>query len=37
MVALIWTSLFQRKAPLDTEAMLEAHLQILMRGLKEPT
>ncbi len=38
LVALVWTSLFQRKAPLDAEAMLEAHLQILMRGLKgEPS
>jgi AcrR family transcriptional regulator len=38
LVALVWTSLFQRKAPLDAEAMLETHLQILMRGLKgEPS
>lgn len=34
LVALLWTSLFQRFEPLDTEAMLEAHLTLLMKAMK---
>jgi hypothetical protein len=34
LVALIWTHLFDRFEPLDVEAMFEAHLALLMRGLK---
>ncbi|WP_262297204.1 TetR/AcrR family transcriptional regulator [Microvirga sesbaniae] len=34
LVALLWTSLFQRLDPIDIEAMLEAHLTLLMRALK---
>jgi AcrR family transcriptional regulator len=34
LVALLWTSLFQRFDPIDIEAMLEAHLTLLMRALK---
>ncbi|MGO4706428.1 TetR/AcrR family transcriptional regulator [Microvirga sp. 2MCAF38] len=34
IVALIWGDLFQRLEPIDTEAMFEAHLSLLMRALK---
>jgi len=34
LVALLWTSLFQRLEPLDVEAMLEAHLALLMKAMK---
>jgi AcrR family transcriptional regulator len=38
VVALIWMNLFQRLEPLDVEAMLEAHLTLLMRAMKgEPS
>jgi len=36
IVALLWTSLFQRLDPIDVDAMLEAHLALLMRALKGP-
>lgn len=36
LLALIWTSLFQRLEPIDVEAMLEAHLAMLMRAMKGP-
>jgi AcrR family transcriptional regulator len=34
IVALLWMNLFQHLDPLDVEAMFEAHLALLMRGLK---
>ena len=34
IVALLWMNLFQHLDPLDVEAMFEAHLELLMRGLK---
>jgi AcrR family transcriptional regulator len=34
IVALLWTNLFQRLDPLDVEAMLDAHLALLLRALK---
>jgi hypothetical protein len=34
LVALLWATLFDRLEPLDAEAMLEAHLRLLTRGLK---
>jgi AcrR family transcriptional regulator len=34
IVALLWTNLFQHLDPLDIEGMFEAHLALLMRGLK---
>jgi hypothetical protein len=34
LVALLWTSLFQRFDPIDIEAMLETHLALLMKALK---
>jgi AcrR family transcriptional regulator len=34
LVAILWANLFQRFDPLDVEAMLEAHLRLLMRALK---
>jgi AcrR family transcriptional regulator len=36
LVALLWTSLFQRFDPIDVDAMLEAHLALLMKALKGP-
>jgi AcrR family transcriptional regulator len=36
LVALVWTSLFQRLEPIDVGAMLEAHLTLLMKALKGP-
>jgi AcrR family transcriptional regulator len=36
LVALLWTSLFQRLEPIDVGAMLEAHLTLLMKALKGP-
>lgn len=36
LLAMIWMSLFQRLEPLDVEAMLETHLSLLMKALKEP-
>jgi AcrR family transcriptional regulator len=34
LLALFWTHLFQRFEPLDVEAMFEAHLNLLLRGLR---
>ena len=34
VVALLWTSLFQDYEPLDVEGMLDAHVDLLMRALK---
>ncbi len=34
LVALLWANLFERFEPLDGEAMLDAHLTLLMRALK---
>jgi AcrR family transcriptional regulator len=34
VVALLWTSLFQGREPLDTQAMLDAHVDLLIRALK---
>jgi AcrR family transcriptional regulator len=34
VVALLWTSLFQEYEPLDFEAMLDAHVDLLMRAVK---
>jgi len=34
VVALLWTSLFQDHEPLDTKAMLDAHVDLLIRALK---
>ena len=34
LVALLWANLFERFEPLDAEAMLDAHLALLMRALK---
>jgi AcrR family transcriptional regulator len=34
LVAILWAGLFERFEPLDAEAMLEAHLALLMRALK---
>ena len=34
VVALIWSHLFDRFEPLDVEAMFDAHLSLLMRGLR---
>ncbi len=34
LVALLWTSLFQRLEPIDVGTMLDAHLTLLMRALK---
>ena len=36
LVALLWTSLFQRLEPIDVGAMLEAHVTLLMKALKGP-
>jgi AcrR family transcriptional regulator len=36
LVALLWTSLFQRLEPIDVGAMLEAHLGLMMKALKGP-
>jgi AcrR family transcriptional regulator len=36
VVAILWSNLFERFAPLDVEAMLDAHLGLLMRAVKEP-
>ncbi len=36
VVAILWTSLFQRFEPLDVEAMLDTHLALLMTALKGP-
>jgi len=36
LVALLWTSLFQRLDPIDVGEMLEAHLTLLMKALKGP-
>jgi AcrR family transcriptional regulator len=30
LVAVVWSSLFQKQAPIDTRAMLQAHLDILL-------
>lgn len=37
LVALLWTSLFQRLEPIDVGAMLEAHLALMMKALKDPS
>lgn len=37
LVALLWTSLFQRLEPIDVGAMLEAHLALMMKALKGPS
>ncbi len=34
LVALLWANLFERFEPLNAEAMLDAHLTLLMRALK---
>ena len=34
LVALLWANLFERFEPLDAEALLDAHLSLLMRALK---
>jgi AcrR family transcriptional regulator len=34
LVALLWANLFERFEPLDAEAMLDAHLTLLLRALK---
>jgi AcrR family transcriptional regulator len=34
LVAILWSNLFERFEPLDVEAMLDAHLALLMRALK---
>ncbi|RDI62396.1 TetR/AcrR family transcriptional regulator [Microvirga subterranea] len=36
LMALIWTSLFQRLDPLDVAGMLDAHLALMMKALKGP-
>lgn len=36
LVAILWASLFERLEPLDAEGMLDAHVDLLMRALKEP-
>ncbi len=36
LVALLWTSFFQRLEPIDIDAMFEAHLALLMKALKGP-
>ncbi|MDQ4061868.1 MAG: TetR/AcrR family transcriptional regulator [Pseudomonadota bacterium] len=35
VVAIIWGGLFERFEPLDVERLFEAHLELLMRALKE--
>ena len=35
LVALIWSNLFARLEPLDTEGLFDAHLELLMRALRE--
>ena len=35
LVAIIWGGLFERFEPLDVEGLFEAHLELLMRALKE--
>lgn len=38
VVALLWSILFERLEPLDTEAMLDAHVSLLMRAMRgDPT
>jgi AcrR family transcriptional regulator len=34
LVALLWAHLFERLEPLDSEAMLEAHVDLLMRAMR---
>jgi AcrR family transcriptional regulator len=34
LVALLWTSLFQRLEPIDVAGMLDAHLALMMKALK---
>jgi AcrR family transcriptional regulator len=34
LVAILWTHLFDRFEPLDVEGLFEAHLALLMRGLR---
>jgi AcrR family transcriptional regulator len=34
VVAILWSNLFERFAPLDVQAMLETHLALLMRAVK---
>jgi AcrR family transcriptional regulator len=36
LVAILWSNLFERFAALDVEAMLDTHLELLMRAVKEP-
>lgn len=36
LVAILWSNLFERFAPLDIEAMLETHLALIIRAVKEP-
>ena len=36
MVALVWLNLFEHLEPLDVEGMFDAHVDMLMRALKEP-
>ena len=36
IVALVWLNLFQHLEPLDVEGMFDAHIDLLMRALKEP-
>jgi AcrR family transcriptional regulator len=36
IVALVWHNLFEHLDPLDVEGMFDAHVDLLMRALKEP-
>jgi AcrR family transcriptional regulator len=36
IIALVWLNLFQHLEPLDVEGMFDAHVDLLMRALKEP-
>jgi AcrR family transcriptional regulator len=36
LLALLWTAFFQTIDPIDVEAMLETHLALMMKALKEP-
>jgi hypothetical protein len=34
LVAIVWTGLFDRAQKLDTDGLLDAHADLLIRGLK---
>jgi AcrR family transcriptional regulator len=36
IIALVWLNLFQHLEPLDVEGMFDAHVDLLIRALKEP-